>query len=77
MADSAKKMTKETFDSYNNGVAVTQKKVDSVPYERFPFCCGVDNTIRKEVNMAHVKNIVPVKPPPVRYEPPPVIVAPV
>ena len=60
MADSAKKMTKETFDSYNNGVAVTQKKVDSVPYERFPFCCTSDNTVREEVNMARVKNLAPI-----------------
>ena len=64
--DSAIKVTTEIYQSYNNGVAETQKRVDKVPYERFPFCCSSDNTVRKEVNMARTKNI----PPPIQQAPP-------
>ena len=40
------------FDQYNEVLSKTQKKVDSVPYERFPFCCSANNSIKQDVDLA-------------------------
>jgi hypothetical protein len=48
---------------YFDGLEKTRKKVDSVPYERFPYCCSAENIVRKEVDIAQLKNIAPKKAP--------------
>ena len=49
------------FDQYNEVLSKTQKKVDSVPYERFPFCCSANNSIKQDVDLARKRNVVPIK----------------
>lgn len=44
---------------YFDGLEKTRKKADSVPYERFPYCCSADNTVKQEVSMARVKKLEP------------------
>ena len=47
------------FTGYLDGVESVRHKADSVPYERFPYCCSKDNTIKKEIDLAKSKNIMP------------------
>lgn len=49
---------------YFDGLEKTRKKIDSVPYERFPYCCSSDNTLKKEISMARAKNLEPKRAPP-------------
>lgn len=46
----------------NNGLEKVRKKVDSLPYEKFPFCCGRDDTIKVDYDMTQkpVKVIQPI-----------------
>ena len=34
-----------------DGLEKVRKEIDSIPYERFPFCCGRDDTIKKDIDM--------------------------
>jgi len=43
---------------YYNGLEGVRKKVDSVPYEKFPYCCSAENTIKKEYDMSRARPIV-------------------
>ena len=43
---------------YYNGLESVRKQVDSVPYEKFPYCCSAENTIKKEYDMVQARPIV-------------------
>lgn len=43
---------------YMNGLESVRKTVDSVPYEKFPYCCSGNNTIKKEYDMAQARPIM-------------------
>ena len=34
------------------GLETVRKKIDSIPYENFPFCCGRDEPIEKDFDMS-------------------------
>ena len=47
---------------YFGKIEGVRHKVDSVPYEQFPYCCsGKDNTVRKEADLAVKRKIAPKK----------------
>lgn len=58
------------FDSLEN----VRKKADSIPYENFPFCCSSDNSLKREVDIARMQNILPKKKPPPKARSPKIIV---
>lgn len=43
---------------YYNGLENVRKQVDSVPYEKFPYCCSAENTIKKEYDMVQARPII-------------------
>ena len=47
------------MNGYLSGLESMRQKVDSVPYENFPYCCSSDNTLKKEMDMARSQNLVP------------------
>jgi hypothetical protein len=34
------------FTGYLNGIEKIRHDMDSVPYEKFPYCCSSDNTVK-------------------------------
>lgn len=49
------------MNGYLDGLESVRQKVDSVPYENFPYCCSSDNTLKKEMDMARSQNLVPLQ----------------
>lgn len=47
------------MNGYLSGLESLRSKVDSVPYENFPYCCSSDNTLKKEMDFARSQNLVP------------------
>lgn len=43
------------------GIEKAQVKIDSVPYEQFPYCCSTKNVLKNEIDMAKMKGIAPIK----------------
>ena len=44
---------------YLESIESVRHKADAVPYERFPYCCSTDNTLKAEIDLAKKNNVMP------------------
>ena len=42
------------FFTYEKEVEDVRKKVDSVPYESFPYCCSMNNSSKTDIDINKV-----------------------
>ena len=61
IAKSGQKYFTEFMENYLNGIEKAQVKIDSVPYEQFPYCCSKNNVLKNELDLAKIKGIAPIK----------------
>jgi hypothetical protein len=57
------RLTSFILTGYLEGLEKIRHEMDSVPYEKFPYCCSSDNTIKYDVNLNRPKTIVKNKEP--------------
>ena len=58
IASSNMKFASFVLTGYLDGIEKIRKDMDSVPYEKFPYCCSSDNIVKQDLNLKRPKTII-------------------